>query len=112
MFRNPFKSNPSHHNLRPHEAQEWIQKGAHIIDVREPWEYQQGHVPGAVNLPLGQLPERLHHLPKDRPLLVVCASGARSARAAAFLVAQGFTQVANLLGGTHGWMQAGLPIKR
>src|SRR5690606_6143402 len=60
-----------------------------IIDVREPDEYAAAHVPGSVLLPLGQVVERFGELPVDRPLYLLCHSGARSGQAAEWLAAQG-----------------------
>lgn len=73
----------------PEEAKALLEE-AFVVDVREAWEYGEGHVPGAVNIPLSTLPQRLAELPKDRPILLVCNSGNRSGVAAEFLVAQGF----------------------
>ena len=65
--------------------------GAILLDVRTPEEYRSGHVPGAVNLPLDRLHER--ELPADRPVFAYCLSGARSARACAWLKRQGHEAV-------------------
>jgi len=103
----PFKE------VGPHEAAELL-KEAFVVDVREAWEYGGGHVPGAVNIPLSTLPQRLSELPQDRPILLVCNSGNRSGVAADFLVQQGFPgeRIYNLEGGTYAWMGAGLPVER
>ncbi|AWR85493.1 rhodanese-like domain-containing protein [Meiothermus taiwanensis] len=100
--------------LTPHEAQRWIQEGAYVIDVREPYEYAMGHVPGAVNIPLGRFASEVGKLPKDRKLVLVCASGNRSSQASEYLVGHGFAKekVGNLEGGTYGWMSAGLEVER
>ncbi len=97
----------------PHEAAK-LAGEALVVDVREPWEYQEGHLPGAVNIPLSRLPEKLSELPQDRPILLVCNSGNRSGVAADFLVQQGFPgeRVYNLEGGTYAWIGAGLPVER
>jgi rhodanese-related sulfurtransferase len=81
-----------------------------ILDVREPWEFAQGHVPGAVNVPLGQLPVRVSELDPQQAVAVICAHGNRSQSAAALLGQKGFKKVYNVLGGTVGWQQAGLEI--
>jgi rhodanese-related sulfurtransferase len=82
-----------------------------IIDVREPYEYADGHVPGAELMPLMTVPQRLAALPTDRPVYVVCAVGRRSAQAAAFLATRGVDAV-NVDGGTDEWVVAGYPVER
>jgi hydroxyacylglutathione hydrolase len=95
------------------EARDWLREHAQalVVDVREPSEYVDGHVPGAVSIPQADLATRLGELPRDRELLVVCASGNRSLRAASFLRQLGFEQVTNLAGGTSGWREAGHPLE-
>ncbi len=83
-----------------------------VVDVREPWEYRQGHVPGARLIPLGQLSSRLGELDAERPVAVICASGNRSQSAAALLGQKGFKTVYNIVGGTGAWMYSGLEIER
>jgi len=82
-----------------------------VVDVREPWEYSQGHVPGAVLMPLGQLASRLDELDPERPVAVICASGNRSQSAAALLGQKGFKVVYNISGGTGAWMYSGLELE-
>lgn len=73
-----------------------ILAGASVIDVRTPDEYEDGHYPGAKNIPVNLLPTRLDEIgPKDKPIIVYCASGSRSAVAQAMLKAKGFTDVTN-----------------
>src|SRR5579864_551433 len=81
-----------------------------LLDVREPEEYEQGHVPGAINLPQADLVSRLDELPHNCPLALICRSGARSLRAAQFLRQVGFEQVMNVQGGTEAWRAAGKPL--
>ena len=81
-----------------------------VLDVREPVEYAQGHVPDALNLPQADLAVRLDELPRDRPLLVICQAGYRSLRAAQFLKQVGFDNVATVRGGTDAWRAAGRPV--
>jgi rhodanese-related sulfurtransferase len=81
-----------------------------MVDVREPEEYEQGHVPGAMNLPQAELATRLDELPHGRPLAMICRSGARSLRAAQFLRQVSFEQVINVQGGTLAWRAAGKPL--
>ncbi len=82
---------------------------ATVIDVREPWEYQRGHVPGAVLIPMGDVPERIDEIPDGAVL--VCATGNRSGHACAWLAAQGKRDLANLAGGTQGWTLHGLDVE-
>jgi rhodanese-related sulfurtransferase len=81
-----------------------------IIDVREPYEYADGHVPGAELMPLMTVPQRVDELPTDQPVYVVCAVGGRSAQAAAFLATRGVDAV-NVDGGTGEWVAAGYQIE-
>jgi rhodanese-related sulfurtransferase len=85
--------------------------GLTVLDVREPVEWEQAHVPGAVHIPLAELPARLEELPADDQLLVVCAVGARSARAVRYLVERGHDAV-NLHGGLMEWQEAGRELVR
>jgi rhodanese-related sulfurtransferase len=82
-----------------------------LLDVREIVEYVQGRIPGAVNIPLMQLPARLAEIPNDKPVVVVCAHGVRSQMAAEFLTNSGYTDVYNLADGTFGWMLRRLPME-
>lgn len=83
---------------------------AALVDVREPDEFEEVRAEGAVLVPLGEVPERLSELPRDRALLLICRSGARSLRAAEYLATQGY-EVANVAGGTLAWVDAGLPVE-
>lgn len=91
----------------PEEAAGLIDAGALLLDVREDDEWKAGHVAEAMHVPLGQLAERVDELPDDRPVVVVCRSGRRSAQATAFLAASGFNAV-NLAGGMQAWAASGL----
>lgn len=83
----------------------------YLLDVREPYEFKDGHIPGARLVPLGDLANRLSDLPDDREILVICRSGNRSGRAAKQLTKAGYKAI-NLRGGMIGWQQAGLPIRK
>ncbi len=83
-------------------------EGVTVIDVREPHEYEEGHVPGATLIPLGEVPDRVDEVPGDRTVYLVCAVGGRSGRAAEFLAGQGM-DVVNVAGGTKAWIAAGQP---
>lgn len=82
--------------------------GARVIDVREPDEYAEAHVPGVELIPLGTLPDAIGRLAgSDEPLYIICRSGARSQRAADFLESHGIEAV-SVAGGTMAWVQRGL----
>lgn len=85
-----------------------------IVDVRQPDEFtgELGHIKGAKLIPLGSLAGAASSIPKDKPVLVVCRSGGRSARGASQLAGAGFAQVYNLSGGMLGWNDARLPVTR
>ena len=83
-----------------------------VLDVREAWEFAQGHVPGAQLISLGELVERVGELDAATPVAVICATGSRSQSAAALLGQKGFETVYNVVGGTMRWMQSGLPLER
>ena len=78
-----------------------------IIDVRETWEYEEGSIPGAHNIPLGTLPDKLDDIDewKNQEIIVHCKGGSRSVSAKAFLTQQGFTNVRNLVGGYQAYQQ-------
>lgn len=82
-----------------------------LLDVREPYEFKEGHIKGARLLPLGELGKRMNELPRDREILVVCRSGNRSGSATRQLAQAGFAAV-NLKGGMIDWQRSGYPIKR
>jgi len=84
---------------------EWI-----VLDVREPFEWARGHLPEAVHIPLGDLPFRVDELDPQRPVLVVCHLGQRSAHAAAWLTHRGHEAI-NLKGGMDAWEAAGRSIE-
>ncbi|MEO8621143.1 MAG: rhodanese-like domain-containing protein, partial [bacterium] len=83
-----------------------------VVDVRGAAEWSEGHLPGVQNIPLGQLAEHLSELSKDRPVVLQCQGGGRSAIAASILEKNGFTDVANLVGGYREWAASGLPIEK
>ncbi len=95
-----------------HQLKDALGSGeAVVIDVREPDEYAQGHVPGARLVPLQTVPTLVGTLPADEPVYLVCAVGARSAQAATFLAQRGVDAV-NVDGGTRDWLAAGYPVER
>jgi rhodanese-related sulfurtransferase len=94
--------------MRPDDAKG--RADLHLLDVREPDEWQAGHITGSQHIPLGQLRERLAEVPKDRTILAVCRHGNRSDAATRGLRTLGYT-VENLEGGVTAWKQAGLPLQ-
>lgn len=89
-------------------------KEALVLDVREPDEYKNGHLLNAKHIPLGKLRDRLGELERyrDKPIVVVCRSGSRSAMACTILGKGGFAQSFNLAGGVTAWQKAGLPLEK
>ena len=87
-------------------------QGPLLVDVREQYEWDAVRANGAVLMPMSEFPARHDELPKDRPIFVICASGNRSAAATAFLLRNGWKDVANVDGGTGAWEKAGLPVNR
>lgn len=83
--------------------------GARLFDVRESDEYVAGHVPGAVLVPLGSLPDEVDRFRGDGPSYLVCRSGARSLRGCEYLAQHGI-DVVNVAGGTIAWIESGHPI--
>ncbi len=81
-----------------------------FVDIRNADEFAKGHIPQARNLPLEQIDARAQSLPKNKPLIVVCADGRVSGRAVAQLEAKGFTQVVALREGLKAWTAASLPL--
>jgi len=81
-----------------------------LLDVRQPGEWASGHAKDATHMPLGEVAERMHELPKEKPVVVICASGNRSAMAATALAKAGFDTVYNFSGGMGAWQGGGLPV--
>lgn len=104
----------SYQKLTAEQAEKWINEGALVIDVREPYEFAEGHIPQAKNIPLGELPRRLDKVPKDKRLVLVCRSGNRSSKAARFLLDQAYPPdaIGNLEGGMLRWQAEGKPVER
>lgn len=98
--------------LEPAAARAAVQAGSVLVDVRESFEVEACayELPAVLHLPYGQLKQRLHELPADKPLLFACKSGKRSLRAAAYLAFKGHPEVANLAGGIDAWRKAELPV--
>lgn len=101
-------------NVTSTEAKALIAKNSRllILDVRTPEEYRQAHLRGATLIPLHELEKRIREIPKERPLLVYCAVGARSNSAANLLASRGYPQVYNVSDGIVGWYKKGYPIEK
>lgn len=86
--------------------------GPLLVDVREADEFANQRATGAVLLPISEFVARHEELPRDRPLLMICQSGSRSASATMFLLQRGWEDVRNVDGGTGAWAMAGLPTRQ
>lgn len=98
----------------PHELQRQLagRDSPRVLDVRTDDEWRAGHLPAALHIMGGYLPDRVTEVPRDRPVVVVCGSGYRSTIAASVLERAGFTNVTNLTGGMEAWQDAGLGTER
>lgn len=83
-----------------------------LLDVREVSEFRQVRVEGSLFIPMSQIGVRQDEVPKDRPILVICASGSRSTGVTSFLLRSGWTDVGSVAGGIDGWERLGLPVRR
>jgi rhodanese-related sulfurtransferase len=88
------------------------QNAVRVLDVREDSEFRQGHVPGAIHVPVKRLPDRIAKLRRDKPYAVICASGSRSEKATNYLLEQGFEGAVSVNGGTIAWARSGRAIVR
>ena len=104
---------PSVPKLTAAEVSEKLKFGKHplVIDVRQPGEFQQGHIASAKLIPLNELRKRMGELSKTREIVCVCASGSRSSSAAKMLLKEGYT-VFDMQGGMGAWRQAKLPVQK
>lgn len=102
-----------YHRVDVSEAKELIDDGAHVIDVRDPYEYQGGHVPAATLIPVNSVFDRREELPQDGKIVFVCAVGSRSALACEMAAAAGLPpeRLYNLDGGTDAWIAAGQAVE-
>jgi rhodanese-related sulfurtransferase len=83
-----------------------------LLDVRERDEFLSVRVEGALFVPMSQLGARVQEIPRDRPIMVICASGSRSVNATGYLLAAGWEDVGSVAGGVSAWERMGLPVKR
>ena len=100
-------------NITSYQARSLMAKNQRLVllDVRTPDEYRQAHLKGSLLIPLGDLTRRVQEIPRDRPVLVYCAVGARSVSAASFLASKGYREVYNMTDGLVGWYRNGLPLQ-
>ena len=91
------------------QAAELRDAGAFVLDVRQPDEWEQAHIPGATLIPLGELQSRINEVPKDQEILVYCRSGNRSQEGRDILLAAGYENVTSMSGGINDWISQGLP---
>ena len=89
------------------EAASMRDSGAFILDVRQPEEWNEIHIPGATLIPLGELAYRVNEVPKDQEVVVVCRSGNRSQQGRDILLQAGFENVTSMAGGVYQWSTAG-----
>jgi rhodanese-related sulfurtransferase len=102
------------YRLTAAEARELLDEGAHVIDVRNPDEYANGHVAGAPLIPVNSVFARREELPKDGKIIFICSVGQRSALACEMAAAGGVPaeRLYNVEGGTDAWVKAGLPLEK
>lgn len=102
----------SYQNIGPRELYQAVDQGAVVVDVRTPQEFAEGHVPGAINLPVEAVAQWADTLPKDKPVYLYCRSGNRSRQAAEYLKRKGYTNLYNLEGGILAIQREGFPLVR
>jgi len=90
--------------IEPREVSAMMEEGVklHLLDCREPWEYQTAHIDGATLIPMGQIPQKLADIPKDQPVVVYCHVGMRSFNVASWLKQQGVNAL-SMNGGIDRW---------
>ena len=108
------QSSANHPVIQPQEYKARFMDGKQphtLVDVRSADEFRDGYIPGAINIAVHEISAKLNKIPKDKPVVVYCRSGSRSAHAAQSLMAAGYGEVYDL-GGLFEWARQGLPIKR
>jgi rhodanese-related sulfurtransferase len=96
-------------DVDPAEADRLVAAGAVMVDVREDDEWEAGHAPVAVHVPVGQVVDRMDELPTDRTIVCMCRMGGRSGSVAVHLAGAGY-DVRNIAGGMQAWAAVGLPV--
>jgi glyoxylase-like metal-dependent hydrolase (beta-lactamase superfamily II)/rhodanese-related sulfurtransferase len=94
------------------QAHKYLLDGAAVLDIREPSEYQAGHIEGSVHVPLGSLTDSTNRVPNDRPVVVYCGHGERASTAISLLEAAGWRDLINLDGGIGAWSGAGYKVEQ
>lgn len=105
---------PKMSGVKSMSATEYMQmrnKSHTLVDVRQLGEWQSGHAPHALHIPLNEISQRMHEVSKDQPVILICASGTRSSMAATAFANGGYSDVYNFSGGMASWSSAGLPTK-
>lgn len=110
LFRTP--ATPAIKQIAPAEAHARQAAGAVIVDVREPNEWREGHIAGALHLPLARIGQLGKQVAPEQEVILVCRSGNRSAAAAGALLQAGYADVSNLSGGMLAWQRRRLPVTR
>ncbi len=87
------------------------QENVLVLDVREQWEYDEGHIPGVTHIPMNEVPDRLSEIPTDQTVIVTCRSGNRSGQITDYLQQNGYQNVHNLQGGILAWEKAGYAVE-
>ncbi len=99
-------------DISPERAQQMVERGeAHLVDVREPWEWVTARIPGATLMPMSEIAQRLGEIPTDRAVVVYCAVGQRSAAVVEALRARGHARAYNIAGGIVAWMNGQYPVE-
>lgn len=112
MFNRLFQMGPDPREITNADAEKvYKDKGATFVDVRERSEWNAGHMPGSIHIPLGELTRRAGELPKDKQIITVCRSGNRSLYAVDILEAKGHSGVKSMAGGLVEWASAGRPLE-
>ena len=99
--------------INPNDVLNAVANGTVFVDVREPFEIDEVSydIPDHLQIPLGDIQNRMNEIPKNVSVVIGCRSGARSMNACKFLAMQGYTDVKNLQGGIMGWIENGCPTK-
>jgi rhodanese-related sulfurtransferase len=107
-----FNQQPDPREISNSEAASvYLENGATFVDVREPEEWAEGHMPGAVHIPLGDLAKRANELPTDGKIVTVCKAGGRSLNAVDILKASGREDAVSMAGGMDEWSKNGRPVE-